>query len=114
MVKRIALAMFLLGVSFQISAQVDRATLVGTVTDTSGAVVPGAKLEIVSTETGLRRAVETDVADPVFDGLSITFTNPANLLANRVDRVAISGGDPVLGTRKWYYLRAVRVGAIKG
>jgi len=38
-----------------LSAQVDRATLVGTVTDSSGAVVVGVHLEIVSQETGLRR-----------------------------------------------------------
>ena len=37
------------------AAQVDRATLAGTVTDASGAVIPGAKIEIVSQETGWRR-----------------------------------------------------------
>ena len=40
-------------------AQVDRASLAGTVTDTSGAVVPGARLELVSQETGLRREALT-------------------------------------------------------
>ncbi len=50
----------------------------------------------------IRRA-HVNVADPQFDGVSITYANRNDLLANRVDRVAINGGDPVLGTRKWYY-----------
>lgn len=37
------------------SGQVDRATLSGSITDTSGAVIAGAKVEVVSQETGLRR-----------------------------------------------------------
>jgi hypothetical protein len=40
-------------------AQVDRATLGGTVTDPSGAVVPGAKVEVTSPDTGLRREAKT-------------------------------------------------------
>ena len=39
------------------AAQVDRATLVGTVSDPSGAVIPGATVEITSTDTGLHRDV---------------------------------------------------------
>src|SRR5690349_20802563 len=39
-------------------AQVDRATLTGSISDSSGAVVPGALVEIVSVDTGLRRSVE--------------------------------------------------------
>ncbi|MBI4907744.1 MAG: TonB-dependent receptor [Acidobacteria bacterium] len=50
----------------------------------------------------IRRA-HVNVADPAVDGISVTYANPAMLLANRVDRVAVSGADPVLGTRKWYY-----------
>jgi hypothetical protein len=42
--------------------QVDRATLVGTVTDPSGAVVPGAKVVLSAPETGLRREVETSAS----------------------------------------------------
>ena len=59
MAKWLGLAVCLLGVNFQLSAQVDRATLVGTVTDKTGGVIPGAKLELLSAETGLRRLVET-------------------------------------------------------
>src|SRR5262245_65667253 len=59
MAKRLGLAVCLLGASFQLSAQVDRATLVGTVTDKTGGVIPGAKLELQSSETGLRRLGET-------------------------------------------------------
>src|SRR5262245_2141976 len=39
--------------------QLDRATLSGTVTDKSGAVVPGARVELTAPETGLRREVIT-------------------------------------------------------
>ncbi|PYQ21228.1 MAG: hypothetical protein DMF81_16045 [Acidobacteria bacterium] len=39
--------------------QVDRANLNGTVTDSSGAVAAGARVELVSRETGLKRVVET-------------------------------------------------------
>ncbi|MDP2998692.1 MAG: TonB-dependent receptor, partial [Bryobacterales bacterium] len=41
------------------AAQVDRATLGGTVSDSSEAVVPGAKVVLVSQETGLRREAQT-------------------------------------------------------
>lgn len=40
-------------------AQVDRATLSGTVMDTSGAVVPGARVVATATETGFRREAVT-------------------------------------------------------
>ncbi len=43
-------------------AQVDRATLVGTVSDPSGAVVPGARVEVTSQDTGLRREAKTGAA----------------------------------------------------
>jgi Carboxypeptidase regulatory-like domain len=39
--------------------QVDRANLNGTVTDTSGAVVPLTKVEVVDRDTGLKRLAET-------------------------------------------------------
>jgi hypothetical protein len=45
--------------AFQLNAQLDRATLTGTVADSSGAVIPGATVQIVSNETGLRREVQT-------------------------------------------------------
>jgi hypothetical protein len=40
-------------------AQIDRANLNGTVTDTSGASVPNAQVEVVSPTTGFKRKVET-------------------------------------------------------
>ena len=43
-------------------AQIDRATLTGTVSDSSGAVVPQSKVEAVSQDTGLRREVRTSVS----------------------------------------------------
>lgn len=45
-----------------LGAQVDRAALVGTVTDPSGAVVPGATVEVRSLDTGLHRDVMTGSA----------------------------------------------------
>ncbi len=50
----------------------------------------------------IRRA-HVNVADPAFDAISVTYASRNDLLANRVDRVAITGGNDVLGTRKWYY-----------
>ncbi|MBI3693915.1 MAG: TonB-dependent receptor [Acidobacteria bacterium] len=47
---------------FPAAAQVDRATLVGTVTDTTGSVTPGAQVEVVSPETGLRRQTQANAA----------------------------------------------------
>src|SRR5438874_6074240 len=41
--------------SLPLVAQVDRATLNGTVTDTSGGVIPGAKVVLVAPATGLSR-----------------------------------------------------------
>jgi hypothetical protein len=42
-----------------LAAHVDRATLNGTVSDASGAVIPGAKVEAVAPATGLRRTTTT-------------------------------------------------------
>ena len=49
----------LLTLASALYSQVDRANLNGTVTDSSGALVPDAKIVLVSPETGLRREVET-------------------------------------------------------
>jgi hypothetical protein len=50
----------------------------------------------------IRRA-HVNVADPAFDSVSVTYASRQTLLDNRVDSVAITGGAPVLGTRKTYY-----------
>jgi len=49
----------------------------------------------------IRRA-HVNVADPGMDAISITYASRQALLDNKVDSVAITGGSPVLGTRKWY------------
>ena len=41
------------------SAQLDRATLAGSISDISGAVVAGATVDLLSQETGLRRELQT-------------------------------------------------------
>src|SRR4030095_3252571 len=45
----------LLGSGSVAMAQLDRATLGGTISDSSGAVVPGARVEVLSEATGLKR-----------------------------------------------------------
>ncbi len=55
----------------------------------------------------IRRA-HVNVADPAFDALSVSFSSRNDLLANRVNSVAITGGNDVLGTRKWYYFAYVQ------
>jgi len=41
-------------------AQSDRSTLTGTITDPSGAVMPGVKVELVNQATGLKYAADTN------------------------------------------------------
>jgi len=55
----------------------------------------------------IRRA-HVNVADPAFDAISITYANRNDLLANKVNNASIGSGDPVLGTRKWYYFAYVQ------
>lgn len=50
----------------------------------------------------IRRA-HVNVADPAQNDISVTYASRNDLLANKVDRIAVTGGAPVLGTRKWYY-----------
>lgn len=54
------------------------------------------------------RRAHVNVADPGVDNVSVTFADRNALLQNRVDNVAITGGSPVLGTRKWYYFAFVQ------
>ena len=48
--------------SLPAAAQVDRAAINGTVTDSTGAVVQGAKVVLLSAATGLRRETATNAA----------------------------------------------------
>ena len=43
-----------------VSAQTFRGTILGTVTDPNGAIVPGAKVTVKNTSTGLERSTTTD------------------------------------------------------
>src|SRR5450631_657744 len=51
--------LFVLLAALSLSAQTFRGTILGTVTDPSGAVVPGAKVTVKNTGTGLERTSET-------------------------------------------------------
>src|SRR5690349_7018896 len=51
--------MFVLLAAIGLSAQTFRGTILGTITDPSGAVVAGAKVTVKNTGTGLERATET-------------------------------------------------------
>ncbi len=64
-------------------AQVDRANLVGTVTDASGAVTPNAKVEVVAPDTGLRRQTETNAAG--------AYSLPSLPIGNYTVTVSLSG-----------------------
>ncbi len=49
-----------LAAAVSLSAQTFRGTILGTVTDTTGAVIPGAKVSVKSLDTGVVRETETD------------------------------------------------------
>src|SRR5437762_6563448 len=55
------LVLLLALVTYPVAAQVDRATLTGTVTDSTGSVIVGARVEAVATSTALRRETVTGV-----------------------------------------------------
>src|SRR5947209_138320 len=59
MVKRTRLAVLLTLLAWALFGQVDLARLNGTVTDASGAVIPGAKVVVTAPATGLRRETVT-------------------------------------------------------
>src|SRR5438270_3954852 len=50
---------FVLLAAVSLSAQTFRGTILGTVTDPTGAVLPGAKVTVKNTGTGLERSTET-------------------------------------------------------
>ncbi len=58
----IALAVALLAISQPMVAQVSTATLVGTVSDPQGSVIPGARLTLINLQTGVRSNTETNLA----------------------------------------------------
>jgi hypothetical protein len=63
MIRRIGVCLFLVVLlASPLFAQVDQSSVSGTVTDASGAVVQGARVEMVSAATGLRRETLTGVA----------------------------------------------------
>jgi hypothetical protein len=57
---RIVFVALALGLASTLSAQLDRATLTGAVTDMTGAVVPNAAVTVSSEENGLRRSTQTN------------------------------------------------------
>src|SRR5664279_1352077 len=70
--KRLVLFPFLISLALPVTAQVDYASLNGTVTDPSGAVVQGARVAAVSSATGFRRETTTSAAGTYqMTGLSV-------------------------------------------
>ncbi len=57
--KRSLLLVLLLLAACSVSAQTFRGTILGTVTDTSGAVVAGATVKVHNLDTGLERTTQT-------------------------------------------------------
>jgi hypothetical protein len=55
----VSIFVFVLAAVLSLQAQTFRGTILGTVTDASGAVVPGAKVTVKNTGTGLERSTET-------------------------------------------------------
>ena len=60
--KHFARCFLFLALALTLSAQADRTSLSGTVTDPAGAAIPGAKVVAVASETGLRRETVTGAA----------------------------------------------------
>jgi outer membrane receptor protein involved in Fe transport len=60
--KYLLAVLFLIGLALPLAAQVDYASLNGTVTDPSGALVQGARVAAVSSDTGFRRETTTSAA----------------------------------------------------
>ena len=59
-IRRLSLLTFCLAAAFVIRAQVITSQLTGRVTDATGALVPGAQVEIMNRDTGLDRTAQTN------------------------------------------------------
>ena len=67
---RYSLTLFVtLLLTFSLTAQIQNARIEGNVHDSSGAIVPGAKLLIVNTKTQVKAAVEANATGATFRGL---------------------------------------------
>jgi Carboxypeptidase regulatory-like domain/TonB-dependent Receptor Plug Domain len=81
-----------------VTAQTNTADIVGTVTDSSGAVVPKATVTVVNTGTGQKRSVQTSEAGEYIFSLlqvgaySLTVENPG-FKTFRVPNVTLAAGD---------------------
>ena len=60
MFPRIGVCFAILGAALQLSAQVEQATLLGTITDSTAKVIPGASVTVLNLGTGERRATLSD------------------------------------------------------
>ena len=87
-----------IGMASPLQAQIDRADLKGTLTDGSGAVVPGATVTVLFPQTGFHRSViSTDAGDYVFPALPLgtcTLTVIArNFAATKLENIVLEVGD---------------------
>jgi len=68
--KQLSLLLALISLAATVRAQIVGATINGTVHDTTGAIVPGAKVEVRQLETGATRTLTTS-ADGEFNAPSV-------------------------------------------
>jgi hypothetical protein len=70
--KSVSVALFLSAVASQVFAQTTSTSILGTVTDSSGAVISGAKVSVLNTRTGTKRSdVTTNTGDYNFPLLDV-------------------------------------------
>jgi hypothetical protein len=88
--------LLLCATSGAVRAQAPRATLAGTVTDESGAVVPGVKINVVNSSTGIESKTETNEAGAYY----IPYLPPGQyrIVAERegFERVEVSSAELVV------------------
>src|SRR5579864_4579082 len=86
----------------RLGAQESTATIVGTVTDSSGAAIPGAPVEVKNTGTGVVRTTTTDsqgryrVSDLIIGSYGVQASNMGFQTVNRTGVTLTVGSEPVV------------------
>lgn len=98
------------GLSTNLSAQINRANLNGTVTDPSGARIPGATVTVVSPDTGFKRQTTTGSSGIYSVGSLPTDTYILTISANGFETFSMTGIDLSVGQTRTVDAQ-LRVGA---